>query len=1123
MNKPRPVQKGLLFLMRVTLIQILILSFSMIMAHATDSMGQEILERKITLDVEGTRFQNVLDMISKQAKVRFAYSPELVEEGKKVSLHVENVRLADVLSNLLSPEVSFKVLGRQIVLMPVSELARENEKSATEEESSIVVLKVTGKVTDGTGTAIPGVNVVVKGTTAGTVTDGEGLYAIDVADGDVTLVFSFIGYASQEVPLGGRTAVDVTLVDDIQSLGEVVVVGYGTQEKKEVTGAISQISGDQIKRSSAVSISNSLAGQVPGLIVNQTNSEPGRDNARIFVRGIGTTGNASALIVVDGIANRDGISRIDPNDIETITVLKDASAAIYGAQAANGVILITTKRGKLGKPTINYSFNQGFVSPTRKIKLADAGLYARSINTLQGTAYFSDAQIAAWESGAAPSTDWLEEVYKSYSVQSRHSLTLSGGSENVKYFISTGTAYQNGLITGDETTKFRQYNVRSNIDAQVSKRIKVGLSLAARREENKWLQYDNNTIYSNTIRATPDIPATIQGQPAAGRENTNPLAIAKGPGYLSRQRDVLNGTITAEYKIPKVEGLSVDGFAAIDVFQGFQKHWYHQYTYYMESAGELVPMKGGPAIPDTYLRQEDQKAQSVTLNAKIKYERQFGEHSIAGFLAYEQNEVKADTFWVRRYNFASDRIDQLYAGDANTENHENYGKAEQGARQNYFGRVAYTLKDRYMAQFHFRYDGSYKFPSDKRFGFFPGVSVGWRLSEESFLQGNPVISNLKLRASWGKLGNDRVAAFQYLNLFNYANPNQGYVFNSSDVNVLVPGVSANPGITWETKSTLDIGVDAGAFDNKLTLEFDVFFENRKDILAPRNSTIPNYTGISLPDENIAEVDNKGFDAMAMYRNAIGGVNFNIGGNITYARNNVVFADERNLYPTQDQYKRQSVEGHVVGAQLAYQAIGIFRTQNDIDSHPGLNGPGVLGDPIYRDLNGDDQITNLDMTRIDRTNIPQIQYGITLGAQYKGFDFTAVLQGQGRAYQYLRYTFNVGNNALVYFLENAYDTEDNPDGSLPAYNRHNTTDKLSTLWLRDISFLRLKNIEVGYTLPKALLSKVGIESLRFYVNGYNLLTFDKLKKDGLTDPESIDVEGWQFPHTKSINFGLNLTL
>lgn len=1131
--------------MKISLVQLIFAITLAGVSLANTSKAQEILERKVSLSLNGVTLKKALTELESVTNVKFVYSRSHLKLDEKVTLEAEKETLGAVLNELLVPrQITFKVQEKNdyIVLTPNDEkVGILNSPTIATEEAAYLAVTVTGKVNDNQGFGLPGVNVLVKGTTNGTTTDSDGNFSLEVADANVTLVFSFIGYATQEVPLNGQTTLSVVLFEDIQSLNEVVVVGYGTQEKREVTAAIAQVSGTEIVKSSAISVSNSLAGRVPGLIVSQGNSEPGRDDASIFVRGVGTTGNRAALIVVDGVANRDNISRIDPNDIESITVLKDASAAIYGAQAANGVILITTKRGKTGKPTINYSFNQGFVSPTRKLELADAALFAKSANVWsqqQGqSAIFSPQQITDYESGATPSTNWIDEVYKSYSRQDRHNISLNGGSEAVSYFVSAGTAFQNGLITDDDKTKYRQYNIRSNIDANVTKRLKVGLSLAGRREDRNWLQYDDNTIYSNTIRALPTIPATVQGYPAEGRQGFNPLAIAKGPGYLNLTRNVFNGTLSGEYKIPGVEGLSIDGFAAIDVVQDFQKHFSQQYTFYREdNNGGVEAVLGGPSQVNTFLRQDYSGSQSVTLNSKLKYDRTFNDHAISALLGVEKNETKSNNFYARSGNYKSSQIDQLFAGDPNNDVID--GRALETARLSYFGRVNYTYQDKYIVQFHFRRDGSANFPSNKRFGFFPGVSAGWRISEESFLAGNNVISNLKLRGSWGKVGNDQFPAntttfsyyFQYLDKFRYpSSPSRsGYVFDGIDVSVLNTDVAANPNITWETKSTLDFGIDAGLFEDRIVFEFDVFFENRKNVLGPRNSTVPNYTGIVLPLENLLEIENKGVDGQVTYRNRIGQVSFNIGANITVAKNNVVFADEKDLYATKELHDRLSQEGHTVGARLLYDYIGVYRTQGDLDRYPTFaNTTPQLGDPIFRDLNGDNVIDSQnDRMRVNNTGnqvgIPQVQYGIPLGLQFKAFDFTALFQGQARSWKLLRYTFNSGTNGFAYFLENAW-SESNPNGELPAYNRGNTDAQLSTLWLRNNAFVRLKNIEIGYTLPSSIVSRIGIQKLRFYFNGYNLLTFDKLKKDGLPDPESTDIEGWQFPHTKSVNFGLNLTL
>ena len=1099
----------LLQLMRATMLPMLLTAILAGSALAHTSIGQPLIDQSITIKAQNLSLPDVLATIERASGLRFTYVPALVERQQRVSLDADNEKITSVLDRLLKPLQIDYSLRKKYIILKRSVQPLELPLKATSSVEAPTAIQVTGRVTSDAGETLPGVSVVLKGTTTGTTTDVNGRYTLSVPAANSTLVFSYIGFTTQELVVGNRTTLDLVMQTDDKTLNEVVVVGYGTQQKKEVTSAIAQVDGSEIRKSAAVSVSNSLAGRVPGLIVNQRNAEPGRDDAAIFIRGVGTTGNPAALIVVDGVANRDGISRIDPNDIETVTVLKDASAAIYGAQAANGVVLITTRRGKAGKPVLNYSFNQGFVSPTRVIRMADAATYARSINDLNLQAgqpvTFSDTQIQQYASGQLPSTDWVKESFNPYSLQNRHSLTLSGGTEAVRYFLSGGMAYQNGLLRGDNTTGYRQYNIRTNVDAKVSEKLNIGFDLAARRENRNFLQLDQNTVFQAAVLGDPTQPATINGLPARGRFNNNPLAIAQGPGYDRLERNVVNGTFRYNYKLP-VTGLFIDGFAALDFFQDFRKVWSQPHTFYeANSAGVVVPIQASitPTLTGIFTRQ-----QSATFNAKINYERTFGAHNVSGFLAYEQNQTRVDSLAARRTGFESPQIDQLFAGSQ--ANQVGNGSARQGARQNYFGRVSYGYQDKYLAQVYFRYDGSQIFPTEKRFGFFPGASLGWRISEENFLKGNPLLSNLKLRASWGQLGNDRVAQYQFLNIFTFGN---GYVVNGQDVLALNSGVAANPNITWEKQTNLDIGVEAGFFRNRLTFEGDFFFNKRTDILAPRNVTVPQYTGLQLPSENIGRVDNRGFDAQLTYRTSWQGARFNLSGNVTYARNKVVFIDEGNVY--RESY--QKLEGQPYGSLLVYDVVGIYQTPDQLTTTPGLAGSRV-GDLIYRDVNGDGVVNSDDRIRLSRNATPQLQYGLNLGVEFKGFDLTTLFQGQSLAVQEITYNFSLGSNGPDYFLSNSW-TPTNTNTTLPRIGRSKQT---STLTVRDVSFLRLKNVELGYTLPRPLLSKLGVQTLRFYVNGYNLLTFDKLKKDGLPDPENVNIQGWQYPHTKSINFGVNLS-
>jgi len=1079
----------ILITMKLTLILVICLS--------VQTMANVYSQTKISLRLQGVGLKKALSAIEEKSDFYFVYSEQKVISQLKVSVNSTNEPVLDVLKKMLDQTgYTFEPMANNLIIIkPVGSQQM-----------------VSGVITDETGTPMPGVSLRVKGTSRAVVTNTQGAYSIQASPTE-TITINYIGYQPVETLVGGRTSINFSLQPSNQGLNEVVVIGYGTQQRKEVTNAVSQVTGADLRKSSAPAISNSLAGRVPGLIVNQRNGEPGRDEASIYIRGVTTTGDSSPLIVVDGVANRDGISRIDPNDIETITVLKDASAGIYGAQAGNGVILITTRRGKTGEPQFNYSFNQGYVSPTRLVKMADAELYAKTINDLDLQAgrtplSFSDAQIAQFASGALPTTNWQKEVLKDHSLQSRHSLTVDGGTEKVKYFLSTGISNQNGLLENDKTTNFKQYNFRSNVDIQASKRLKIGLDVSGRRENVNFLQVEQQLLFQNALLTDPTVPATINGLPTMGRQGNNPLAIAQGSGYDKTERNVLSGTLRYKYDIPGVEGLYLDGYAAYDYLQTLQKVWSQPWTYYTtNSSGAVVPATFGPAGG---LRQLYDRTNGLTLNSKLNYKRSFGKHDVSGFVAYEQNETRRDLFSAARSGFVSSQIDQLFAGSST--GMQNTGSAAETARQNYFGRLSYAYDKKYLVQLHLRYDGSQIFAEGKRFGTFPGVSLGWVLSEESFLKESPVISNLKLRASWGKSGNDKILPFQYLNFFNIGTG--GYVFGGQDVLALNPGVSANPNITWENQLSRDIGLEAGFFQNKLTFEADVFFNKRTKIQRPRNITVPQYTGLSLPDENIGKVDNKGVELSTNYTGSVNDVKYSIGGNFTFAKSKIIFIDEGNAYP--EAY--QKAEGGPLGSALLYNVIGVYQNAADLAANPGLSGVRV-GDYIYADTNGDGVLNSADQIRVPLSNIPQIQFGLNLGVSYKGFDLTALIQGQAKAKSYMDYTVSAGNNGPDYFLANAW-RPDATGNDLARAGRSILT--LNTSYYHDVSFVRLKNIELGYSLPKALLNKVGVKALRLYANGYNLLTFDKLKDKGLTDPENTNEKGWRYPLTKSINIGANLT-
>lgn len=1072
--------------------------------------------QKVTLNLQNVTLQKVFREIHKQTGVNLFYKSQTLKQVGRVSVNVKDAEVQEVLNHCLaSRPVSYQIVDGTIILSE-----RPTPATPVAVEAGPPDFEVTGTVRSDDGTALPGASVRLQGSQTGVSTDAAGRFRLMVPDQGGTLVISYVGFETTELRVTASGDVSVALKVSAALSEQVTVIGYGTQRKKEVTTAVTQISGREILESQSVTISNALSGKVPGLIVNQRNSRPGADGAVYSVRGISTYRNNSALIVVDGVANRDGLDRIDPNDIESIAVLKDASAAIYGAQSANGVILVTTKRGRSGKPRVSYSYNHGFVSPVRLMKMSDAATYARKVNDLAlqagQTLPFSDQQIADYESGALPSTDWLDEVYKSHYNQDRHSLTLSGGNENVKYFLSGGTVSQGSILTNDKISKYRQYNFRSNVDVQVNKRLSIGLDLSGRRQNTNFPFINENTLFSGALLGIPTNPATIDGLPARGRENNNPLAIVTSPAYDKTQFNLVNGTIRFDYKIPGIEGLSIDGFGAVDYFQSLRSRWQQPHYFYEKNAQGVTQRL--PNNTNTALTQDNRQSNSYTLNAKLNYRRTFSLHDITAFVAVERNETRSDTSQAARTGYISSQVDQLFAGSPS--NQTNNGNASETARLNYFGRVGYTFDRKYLVQFQFRYDGSQIFPESERFGFFPGVSAGWVLSEENFMKNIGFLDNLKIRSSYGLLGNDRIAQFQYLDLYTLSAANgAGYVINGVNYNVLNPGVSANPNVTWETKKTFDIGIEGALFRNKLSFEIDYFRMRTEDILSPRNISVPNYTGLILPDENIGIVQNNGVDGQINYQGRISqDLTFNVGVNATYSRNHVVFNDEGTTVPA-----HQKQEGRSIGSFLLYQVIGMYRESKDTASFPGLNGVKRFGDLIYEDVNGDGVITPDDRVRSDFGNTPRLQYGVLFGAQYKGFDFSGNFMGQGKALVQFDYITAVGNNTPEFYVKNAW-SPSNPNGTLPRIGRSLAqAGQGNTLNTRNVAFVRLKNIELGYTVPTSFLGRLGMQGARVYVNAYNLLTFDKLKKDGLQDPEEVNPQGWQFPQTKSVNVGININL
>jgi TonB-linked SusC/RagA family outer membrane protein len=1021
-------------------------------------------------------------------------------------------------------------------IAPLRTLAGDNLPGVVG-QNNVQQLIITGTVTDdATNESLPGVNVRVEGTTIGTTTDINGQYTIEVPNAEAILVYSFIGYLTQNIQVAGQTVIDVKLVSAVETLEEVVVVGYGTQKKETLTGSIATVGGNEIVKSPQPNVTNSLTGKLPGLMVNERSGEPGREGLDILIRGTGTIDtdpndgiNANApLVIIDGV-ERGQIERLNPEDIESISVLKDASAAIYGARAANGVIIVTTKSGKLGKPVFSLSYNTAFQHPTQIPEMLDAVAYAQVYNEgdwyRQGRPatyipFYSDEAIQKFGNGSDPvlypNTDWMGEVLKPYSLEQRTSFSVNGGTETVKYLISFAGLHQ-GSAFRHMPTDYKQYNIRAKVDVTLNENVSIGANINGIFNDREYTFVNNGTNFINILTANPTLPAVYpNGLLAGGRFGQSPLLLDQR-GYNNYYDTPIYSTFTATYKIPFIKGLKVDASFNYDIRNEFQKTFQLPYYYhvYNVSTGEY-DKEWADGAKTVELTDRYSKWTTMLYNFRITYENTFGNHHMMAMVGQEQQ--KNTYSWVSAYrkNFVSSAIDQIDVGSTAKEDKDNGGSASAGAYNNYFGRLNYDYKSKYLAEFLFRYDGSQIFPEGKRYGFFPGVSLGWRLSEEEFFQAAlPDVDQLKLRFSYGEIGNDRVGQYQYLQSYSFGN---NYVFGGTDVPGIYANVMPNPNITWEVSKKTDVGLETSLWNGLLGMEFTYFTEKRSNILVARSLSIPAILGFSgLPDENIGKVDNHGFELILRHRNSFNKLNYNVEGNMSFARSKIIFMDET---PPAEAYQAQT--GHPVGSGLYYETDGLFNTPEELAGYPHQSGTQV-GDLKIVDVNDDGVIDAKDRIRVDKSNTPEIVFGLNIGMQYQNFDLSLFFQGQTSAYMDDNdYTYgfaSLGNsNFTNACVERAKDhwTVDNPNGTMPRADAFQPGS--TTFFLFDATFIRLKSMEFGYSLPKGISSKIGLEDIRVYASGYNLLTWAKEIK--WADPESSG--GYlYYPQQRIINLGINV--
>jgi len=1013
-------------------------------------------------------------------------------------------------------------------------------KPRDSEDSKQDVITVTGTVKDENGIGLPGVYVLEKGTTHGTVTDDKGSYVVTVKDKNSVLIISYMGYITQEILVGDQTVINTILDPDISLIEEVVLVGYGTQKKNTLTGSVSTVNGAEIVKSPAMNVTTSIGGTIPGLVAVGQSGEPGEDYATLFIRGRSTLNDNAPLIVVDGVPNRS-LERIDPTTIESITVLKDASAAIYGSQAANGVILVTTKRGVAEKMVYSASFTTGWSRPTRIPELTNALEYAELANEVNyydnRPPVYDSMTMAAYASGGDPwkypNTDWFHEVLKPWSLQYNGNITLSGGTEKMRSFVSVSARNQDGFFK-NSASKYGQYDLRANVDNKINKYIDLSVDASFRVEQRSFPTASSPTIFLNLMTALPmqvaNWPNGLPGPPLDPTSQNNPVVQATPEAGLSEGENyVFNINSKLQVKIPGVEGLTFTATGALDRGLNYSKFFSKHYTLYdwdgVTYDENNVPVLTGDGYGPSSLRQTEQINKEYLFNSFLSYERKFSSHRVNLVAGIEFIENNYNWFTAERRNFAHNYPAELDFG-AEDEQYASGSNPGINRWQNLFGRVNYAFRDKYIADFVWRYQGSSKFAPETRWGFFPGISLAYRISEEEFWKNtiNPnTISYFKLRASWGKTGNDLIPPYQFFSLYDQSWKN----FISGDGAahaVYYESIAGNAKAQWEEASQFNVGTDIGWIEGKLTFTFDYFNNLRTKILITQSASIPVMTGTAgkLPKINLGKVRNHGVDFELKWRDKKGDFDYSVGFNGLWAENKVLYFDE-----AEGSLEWQKQTGYPMESGLYYEAIGIFKTEEDLDKYPHL-GVARTGDVIFKDISGDGIINGDDMARVYKNAVPTLTGGLILTAAYKGFDIYTLVQGQAGAVRYIQYMGNKGgSNYMKNFYDNRW-TEEHPDASFPrTFNRNDeywvSSENPNTFWLWENDFVRLKNLEIGYTLPDAISEKIGLTSLRVHIGGMNLLTWSPGLDD--FDPEleakNDGFAGQGYPMQKILTAGINI--
>lgn len=1137
--------------MKITFLQILLIAVFSTVSFAHDAFSQEdVLKRIVSVEVVNKSLKSVLSDIEKEANTHFAYLPNAVDADKMVSVSAKKQPLAYVLDKIFPPlSIQYEVSGNYIILSKI-----KTEQSTNQPIKTITALAftITGTVTDEKGESLVGASVVLEGSTKGALTDLDGKYSLALTDTDKNgkLKFSFVGHETQIISINGRTQIDVVLTSG-KALTEVVVVGYGTQKRLNMTGSVASLNTKELNRVPVDNLNNMLGGRLAGVITRQQSGVPGDNAAKFFIRGRSSpSGSGQPLLIVDGVER--AFDNLDPNEVETISILKDASAAVYGVRAANGVVLVTTKRGKDNQnlninftSTYSISTNTAFPEYPDGVGYATWHNKARALDDLPQDYSAEDIEKIRTNdpNSVLGNTPWTKMIFEKYAPQSYQNLNISGGNSKLRFFTNLAYLKQGGII---KDVGFNRTNIRSNIEYQLNPNIQMSLNLAGRLENRNQPgtspgaqditinNYKNIIFYS--ILARPTTKPTLPDGTDLGWGN--PFVARDKSGFFDRKNNILQSTASIQAQIPQIKGLNLKGSFSYDYENGLSK-WFilpNRLATWEYGRRELVYfdrlMPKDVGSNKNELHQQFSDYIRSTVQASADYNNTFGNHQVSGLLLFEEQSTKTSNFGVGGQDLPLTSLPDLNYATTYI-NNSSFGSRGQRGLRGIVSRMGYSFKNRYLAELTARMDWSTRFPKANRRGIFPAASIGWNIAEEDFFkQRVKFVDNLKLRGSVGLMGSDAVADFIYLKTFGLASQPQLVLGDNAYLDVLTRAVP-NYNLTWEKTTTYNGGFDMELFKSKLSVEFDYFYKVTRDILQGVAGLYPPSVGGNFPStQNAGVMDAKGFELVIKHNNAVNkDFRYQISGNVSLARNRYVQTNESANVPS---WQRRT--GQPFGAILGWVSDGLYQNEEEIAKGP-ISFAGVLPGYIrYKDLNGDGVINAADRTWIGRSPIPELMGGFNFSVSYKNLTFGAFFQGAARTDfmltgEYLEAGFSDGTfftqpfkwgaNTPYFILNNTWQKEGDQTefprlSTLTPTNNNITSD----FWKRDAAYLRLKTAEISYTIPLRLRGNAGsVSNLVVYASGTNLLTFSGLK---YLDPEGPTVSNGFYPQQRVFNLGVNLT-